>query len=645
MDAKISIIVPVYNVEKYIYKCVNSILEQTYSNLEIILVDDGSLDNCPKICDDFAQKDSRITVIHKQNGGLSSARNAGLDEASGDYIAFVDSDDYILPHMYESLYNLIKTHSADIAICDLDWIQEDGSAYNEAGASPIKDEVFTKQEAYKKLCEGNYFFYVTAVNKLYKKTIFEKVRFPVGKVHEDEFTAHHIYSKCNRIVSCKNSFYKYVQHQGTIMHSPFTIRKLDAAEAFYDRYLFFRKNKERECAKFALIQSYGILIQCIQRLNINIYKKEINPLIKKVMFSLFIMCNPRCFKLILVFCKKKIREVGVYLRFVKRGVLTIKKARKKFKRIAVIIATPEHGNLGDQAIVKAEKLFLSSNGFDKNAIVEICNSDYLRFGDKLVSHIKENDLVIIDGGGNLGSLWEKEDDKISKIIAEYPNNKVIVFPQTVYYDDSKESQNRIKNNYQIYKLNKKLIVCLREKNSYEFFIKNFPDIKSILVPDVVLSIKDINYDIIRKDALVCFRDDVEKNIDDVTKEYIITLLAKKGYKVKTTSTLVDYPVTVANRDIELSKKWAEFASSEIVITDRLHAMIFATITNTPCIAIDNKSKKVSGSYEWIKDNKYVKCVESLDEIEYAIDEVTNNKGTYIGMKNKFDLLIQGLRDE
>ena len=124
----ISVIVPIYNVEKYVNKCVGSIVNQTYTNLEIILVDDGSPDRCPEICDEWAKKDSRIKVIHKKNGGLSDARNAGMKIASGDYIAFVDSDDWIAPEMYERLLMAIKNDNSDIAACAVKMVWEDGSS-------------------------------------------------------------------------------------------------------------------------------------------------------------------------------------------------------------------------------------------------------------------------------------------------------------------------------------------------------------------------------------------------------------------------------------------------------------------------------------------------------------------------------------
>lgn len=178
---KISIIVPVYNVEPYLQQCINSILNQTYQNLDIILVDDGSTDRCPKICDDYAVLDKRIKVIHKKNGGLSDARNAGLDVVSGDYIGFVDSDDWISSTMYEELINAIEGFEAEIACCDFVRIEnqtvletrEFGTARRITGRDMLR-EIFCK-----------YSDNVVVWNKLYVADLFKFVRFPYGEIHED----------------------------------------------------------------------------------------------------------------------------------------------------------------------------------------------------------------------------------------------------------------------------------------------------------------------------------------------------------------------------------------------------------------------------------------------------------------------------
>ena len=180
----LSVIVPVYGVEIYLEKCVRSILAQTYRNLEIILVDDGSPDRCPEMCDAFAAEDERVVVIHKENGGLSSARNAGIEIARGEYIGFVDSDDYILPEMYSVMCNALCTQNADICICSYQKVDEEGKKIA-TGGSPIQNQMFTQKQILEKLGEAQNWYYVITPTKLYKAEILKKVRFEEGRLHED----------------------------------------------------------------------------------------------------------------------------------------------------------------------------------------------------------------------------------------------------------------------------------------------------------------------------------------------------------------------------------------------------------------------------------------------------------------------------
>lgn len=190
--AEISIIVPVYQVEKYISQCIESILAQTFTDFELILVDDGSKDNSGKICDEYAEKDKRIRVLHKENGGLSDARNKGLDNASGNYFMFVDSDDYIAPNMAECLYQNIIKEDADIAACNFRYVFEED--VEEDFSTENKAEVLSGKEIfYNRKNERNYGFWTVAWNKLYKAETFKNMRFRFGKYHEDEFWANDIY--------------------------------------------------------------------------------------------------------------------------------------------------------------------------------------------------------------------------------------------------------------------------------------------------------------------------------------------------------------------------------------------------------------------------------------------------------------------
>lgn len=234
----ISIIIPVYKVEKYLEKCIESVLKQTYTNLQIILVDDGSPDNCGKICDEYAKKDSRIEVIHKANGGLSDARNVGISKAKGRYIGFVDSDDYIKEDMYEILLNLIKKYDADVSICNLyDVIDENECIRNKENGIREYSRIDILKEI---LLDKNIQSY--AWNKLYKKELFDEIKYPIGKKYEDIGTTFYLFEKCNKIVVTSEPEYYYLKRADSLVNNVTESTILDYTEIIIQRYLYIKQN-------------------------------------------------------------------------------------------------------------------------------------------------------------------------------------------------------------------------------------------------------------------------------------------------------------------------------------------------------------------------------------------------------------------
>lgn len=235
----ISVIVPVYKVEKYLDKCVQSIVDQTYKNLEIILVDDGSPDNCGAMCDIWAAKDNRIKVIHKANGGLSEARNAGMAVATGDWIAFVDSDDWIDAQMYQCLYEAMKTTDSDIAACGARRIWTNGKPAQEL-RSMNGYCVLEKEDAMEALITSNGVVQ-TVWNKLYRRNVAESVLFPAGLIHEDEFWTWQVFAQAKRIVTLKESYYNYLQRDNSIMGAGFSEKGLLVIRAKTERQDYIEK--------------------------------------------------------------------------------------------------------------------------------------------------------------------------------------------------------------------------------------------------------------------------------------------------------------------------------------------------------------------------------------------------------------------
>ncbi|RSX51148.1 glycosyltransferase family 2 protein [Bifidobacterium callimiconis] len=237
----VSVIVPVYKVERQLDRCVTSLIGQSYRNLEIILVDDGSPDGCPQKCDEWASKDPRVSVIHQSNGGLSAARNTGIDAMTGEYVAFVDSDDYVEPDYIRLMLEAAQANNAEVVICSIH--QEDDQTVASPDNHTITDHVTTLsgRACLARLGGDTVADYVTAWNKLYAARLWKTIRFPVGKLHEDEFTTYRILAECATVVLVPDSLYHYVQNAGSIMHTEYSIRNLDRIEAWAQRLRFYRK--------------------------------------------------------------------------------------------------------------------------------------------------------------------------------------------------------------------------------------------------------------------------------------------------------------------------------------------------------------------------------------------------------------------
>lgn len=236
----VSVIIPVYKVEKYLDKCVQSVVEQSYGNLEIILVDDGSPDGCPAMCDNWAKRDDRIKVVHKANGGLSDARNAGLDVATGEYVTFLDSDDWVAKNFVETcLENTIK-YDSDVTCIKYKIVYTRGN-YESGGTGEVK--LFDKKDDIISLiwADNNAVFHI-AWGKLYKKSIFNGLRFKVGRINEDEFICPHILHRANKYVYIDKEMLFYYQRPDSIMHGKFTRKRLDGYEACKEQNSLIKEN-------------------------------------------------------------------------------------------------------------------------------------------------------------------------------------------------------------------------------------------------------------------------------------------------------------------------------------------------------------------------------------------------------------------
>lgn len=252
MSELISVIVPIYNVEAYLGKCIQSIASQSYENLQIILVDDGATDRSGDICDQWAKKDSRIQVIHKANGGLSDARNAGMAVANGKWVSFIDSDDFISADTLERMFLAATENNCDIAVCNIVRIYDDNST--EPFYQPASDlQILSGDTRYDTLYQPS------VCNKLFRKELLENVCFPKGKYYEDTFVYHILAHRAKTIALTGHDGYYYLSRRDSILGQPvYTDRYFDMIEAVYQRVIYLIDHKV-SCAKDACLSLYAVV--------------------------------------------------------------------------------------------------------------------------------------------------------------------------------------------------------------------------------------------------------------------------------------------------------------------------------------------------------------------------------------------------
>lgn len=317
----ISVIVPVYKVEKYLDKCVASILNQTHTDIEVILVDDGSPDNCGVMCDEWASKDTRIHVIHKENGGISSARNRGLDEAKGEFISFIDSDDYVETNMLEVLYKGLIDNDADVSVCGVYNVYD---SFMRPQTEGIKEFICDGVTAYRKLLEG---VEIPAAlwNKLYKRETIGGLRFPLGKIYEDAFFFADFMPRVKKVWVTTKPLYYYIHRNKSLMTEPFNMKALDAIDAYLynmkiieDKYPHLKEQGEFRLywayfsvldrmllkKKYKKIPEYGAVVDVLKKNWLSILRNRYFTKGRKI-GEIFLKINIKIYRKILLIKQEK----------------------------------------------------------------------------------------------------------------------------------------------------------------------------------------------------------------------------------------------------------------------------------------------------------------------------------------------------
>ena len=312
-----------------------------------------------------------------------------------------------------------------------------------------------------------------------------------------------------------------------------------------------------------------------------------------------------------------------------------------YKNKVYIFGTPIHGNLGDQAILLGEIKFLKDN-FKNIKIIEV-ESSLVTKCNKMLKKLIGKSLILVHGGGFLGTLWLHEEKMFRIVLRTFTNNTIIVFPQTIYFSNDMEGKKILEESQSIYQTHKHLYICCREEYSYKFMKKEFPLCNVLLIPDMVLYMDKLQENNDRQNILFCIRKDKEKvqyNLaalkDMLKNEY--------GVSIDDTDTVIQENIYSLKRSKKkVTEKIEQFQKYKLVVTDRLHGMVFAYLSKTPCLVFQNKSYKVKGLYEWIKACNYIELVDENNMMD-ASRKLLNIKEEHgVDLKDRYIPLIQLIR--
>lgn len=303
---------------------------------------------------------------------------------------------------------------------------------------------------------------------------------------------------------------------------------------------------------------------------------------------------------------KKIRR---FLSNIKQKLIFISK-RVFHPRAVYLVMTPEHGNLGDHAIAQAEKLLFDAWGLET---IELTGVDLEFMKRRHLLSTMNGRTILVNGGGFLGTLWVKEEHLLREIIKKNPRSDIIVLPNTMYYEDSEWGNTELEKSVSVYNSHSGLIICAREQATFTAASKLYNKVK--LIPDMAMSLNYSNSSVKRIGCLLCLRSDIEKTRTDEEEAIILIQVSSLfGDHFSYRDMCVNHKIPIETRVEELNKQYIAFQKSELVITDRLHGMIFSAITGTPCIVINSKSPKVRGCYEWIRHLNYIRFCDDVNDI-------------------------------
>lgn len=631
----VSVVVPVFNVKDYLLRCLSSISDQTYPNIEVVVVDDGSTDGSGALCDEWARACANAKVIHTVNSGLSAARNCGLGYAAGDYVVFLDSDDALGKQHVENLVAAISnTPNPDSAIAVTGFTPCPANSPLEVSSHRVRSYGLDASEAICKSTTPGAEFAAHAWGKLYPRSLFHLLQYPVGRYYEDQFVTYKVFLEAEHIVYEDANDYLYTIDRTDSISMSSRIKELDYLDAIREtlrcveiecptvvptvrkRYLESLISGVETACLYGSMEKYAELFEEARSVSAWVVDSaDLDP---------SSLARYRC----LAFGTEGYRGLFAAKDFVRRlspASLKLRVAKHKAwrressriteyyaelrrragDRCAFLLMTPRYRNYGDHLIAYSERMLLISAGVDE--VIEIPYEDCQTLRNSFRAVVRPGDTVFFTGGGYLGDLWPGLEGTAEIILESLGSgNRACFFPESLFYSNAGNECFEVS----VKAAKASVTVSAREETSFKRLSRSLDSASVRLFPDVGLFVRRSDLlmatpDRVAGRALVCLRRDKEN-------------LQGTGFGVELTAALNSCGFTISaidthdpvgeiedfDRQRELGAIARRFGEASLVVTNRLHGMVLAMIMGTPCIALDNISGKVSGVARWVAGSGY-----------------------------------------
>lgn len=679
MSIKVSVIIPIYKVEKYLSRCIESVLAQTYQDLEIILVDDGSPDNCPYICDEYERKDQRIKVIHKPNGGLSDARNAALKVFTGDYVYFLDSDDYVENNLIEIAVNHIVAASADLVIFNYYRVDEFDNLLSTSSFKTGIYDIGNNRINYIVNILSKYSTGWEAWNRLYKADIIRNnnLFFWDNKlIFAEDFGFSLNYAlHANKIICIPDVLHYYLIRRDSIMSQAAKEPRISAALALSKLLEDKIRSslRDSEFYKNYPVLFYSIMYEQLRGLTFENYKKSLASIrdneyfyaqIKKV-FQNFgaiikyhgglrgIVALLQCLFLLARWEKLNVHMLELYRTGWKVSeIVKNNNSKMSAKKRIFIIGSEDLNNIGNLHIAISIKEYLNDILPDY-AMIEITVSEYRSIRKVLPFIIRKSDVICIPDGGDDGDTALFMDTIRKEIVKKYNRNRLVIFAQTLNYDSSiagiyasSEDGIQLKQTQSLISKCRNITLCVKDRHSYDF-AKQYFDCVVVFIPDIILySNYSRSYLVECKGAMLLLQSDAKGIWSEDNRRWIEAIVLQHGWNIRYNDLQLILDISVFDRKDVLDAFLRKIEEAEVVITDRIYGMLFCAITQTPCIAISDKNHSLESAYEGLTEFEYIIKINHLNELEgavqtlFSIDKTEYDRDSII---NKFDGLTKLLK--